>query len=395
MRRISGLERVWLAARQVGPPFANQLVLEGTGSPRPPDGWGALLESLAEAQPGCRMRLRGMLGGTRWAAGGPLPRVIELDGDAWDGKGPAGAPFLDAPIDPSRGPLYEIVLLSGEPSRIVLRTLNAATDGAGMLLFARGVFALLRGEAPPTALAGPTNDEDLAATLGVQASAPPPHDAAAPTGEASGTGVGCTWARVRLPTTDAVVPRIAIALARAATNTAGGRCIVRVDVPVDLRRWAPQLQSSANLTGWMQLPIHLHLGADDPIEAVRYVMRDGLQRKAAAAHVLGAGFARKLPLPVLAWMGRKLATDSLRDGRYGTSAVISHLGRIDTADFSGGGFAAKRAFFVPPGSPGQPVFVTTVAGPEGLELCLALPDTLADGGRLENLLDDLRRALAR
>ena len=68
--------------------------------------------------------------------------------------------------------------------------------------------------------------------------------------------------------------------------------------------------------------------------------------------------------------------------------------RIDPAELSGGGFSAARAFFVPPGGPGQPAFITTVTGPEGLELCLAMPRALASGGRLNKLLDDLRRSLA-
>jgi hypothetical protein len=144
----------------------------------------------------------------------------------------------------------------------------------------------------------------------------------------------------------------------------------------------------------MQLPAHLQLGAEDPIQAVRYVMNDGLQRKAAAAHVLSAHFARSTPLPLLAWLGKRMAATSQRDGRYGTSAVISHFGRLDLADFSGGGFEAQRAFFVPPGSPGQPIFLTSVAGPEGLDLCLAVPCALASGGRLQELLDALRRALS-
>jgi hypothetical protein len=395
MRPVSGLERIWLAARQVAPPFANQLVLEGDGTPSPPQGWPALLEGLIQAQPGLAMRLRGMLGSMRWVPGGPPPAVLLLDGTGWDGMGPGGAPFLEAPLHPGRGPLYQIVILEGQPTRVVLRSLNAATDGAGMLLFARGLFAALRGDQPPVADMGPTTDEQLAASLGVEPTPPPPQDSASPTGPAAPNQQGCTWARVRVPRSSNVVPRLAVALARSAETAGRGRPLVfRVDVPVDLRRWAPQLRSSANLSGWMQLPVHLHLGAEDPVQALRYVMNDGLQRKAAASQVRGAGFARRTPLPVLAWMGRRLALQSLREGRYGTSAVISNLGRIDPAELSGGGFSAARAFFVPPGGPGQPAFITTVTGPEGLELCLAMPRALASGGRLNKLLDDLRRSLA-
>jgi hypothetical protein len=395
MRPVSGLERIWLAARSVAPPFANQLVLEGEGSPEAPGGWPALLEGLAQAQPGCRMRLRGTLGGMRWVEGGPLPEVLHLDGSGWDGMGPTGAPFLEVPLHPGRGPLYQIVILEGRPTRVVLRSLNAATDGAGMLLFARGLFAALRGEPPPVADMGPTTDEQLATSLGVEPTPPPPQDSASPTGPADLDRRGCTWARVRIPQVDNVLPRLALALARSAESASGRRpAVFRVDVPVDLRRWAPQLRSSANLTGWMQLPVHLHLGAEDPAQALRYVLNDGLQRKAAASQVRGAGFARRTPLPLLAWMGRRLAQQSLREGRYGTSGIISQLGRVDPAELTGGGFRAQRAFFVPPGSPGQPAFLTTLTGPEGIELCLAMPQALASRGRLVKLLDVLRRSLA-
>jgi hypothetical protein len=395
MRRVSGLERIWLAARQVAPPFANQLVLEGRGTLSPPQGWDAAFEALAKAQPGCRARLGGVLGGTRWRADGALPALRILDGSGWNGMGSEGAPFLDEPIDPARGPLYEVLVLEGEPSRVVLRTLNANTDGTGMLLFARGLFATLRGEPPLPADAGPMDDLQLARSLGVNPIPPPPSDSASPTGAADLSQEGVTWLRTRVGRARDVVPSLAVALGQAVAEHGPPQATCRVDVPVDLRRWAPQQNSTASLSGWMQLPVHLHLGAEDPVQAVRWVMRDALQRKAAASHALGAGFARSLPLGVLGMLGRRLARQSLQEGRYATSAVISHMGRIDPADFSGGGFEASRAFFVPSGSPGQPAFITTMAGPEGIELCLAMPRALASRGRLTALLDRLRRGLIR
>ena len=389
MRKVSGLERVWLAARHVAPPFANQLVLEGKGWPTPPGGWDVALANLAEAQPGCRLRLRGVLGNMRWTADGPLPR--EVDGSAWDGMDPRGATFLSEPIHPGKGPNLEILLVHGSPPRVVLRSLNAATDGAGMQLLARGVFASLRGEAPPRASAGPENDMSLARDLGVQPTAPPPQDACAPTGAADPSHQGWTWKRTRVPVFNNPLPNLALALA---TDTRAGK-VFRVDIPVDLRRYATRIQSTANLTGWMQLPVHLHLGADDPVEALRYVLRDGIQRKAPASMVLGAGFARSTPLPLLGWAGRRMARQCQRDGRYATSAVLSHLGKLDLRELSGGGFRAERAFFVPPGSPGQPAFVTTTVGPEGVELCIAMPNALASEGRLDDLIGKLRRCLPR
>ncbi|MFH1463395.1 MAG: hypothetical protein ABIO70_03315 [Pseudomonadota bacterium] len=391
MRRLSGLERVWLAARVVGPPYCNQLVLEGQGWPQAPGGWDDLLTRLVAAQPGCRVHLRGMLWNTRWEASGPLPTVRELDGSGWDGLGPEGAPFLAAPMDPRRGPALEILLLRGQPTRVVLRTLAAAADGAGLLMMARGLFDCLRGDEPLPATEGPEQDEILARSLGVQPEPPPPQDAAALTGPADPGQQGCTWRRIRVPPFPAFVTSLALGLARAAEVPAGA--VLRMEVPVDLRRYAPALQSTASLTGWMRLPVHLHLGAEEPVASLRYALQDALRRKAAAATSLGLGFARATPLWLLSWLGRRLAAKSLREGRFGSSAVLSHAGRLDLGEFSGGGFQAQRAWFVPAGSPGQPAFVTTTIGPEGVELAVAMPNALASGGRLEALLDRLRRDL--
>jgi hypothetical protein len=319
--------------------------------------------------------------------------VRELDGAAWDGHGPDGAPFLTAPIDPARGPLLQVLLLRGAPARVVLRCPAAATDGTGALLMARGLFAALRGQPPPAAAAGPDQDETLARGLGVQPEPPPPQDASALTGPADPALHGSTWRRLRVPAFPNFLASLALALARAAVGTDGQ--VLRMEVPVDLRRYAPQLQTTASLTGWMRLPVHLHLGADDPLASLRYAIEDGLRRKAPAAQALGLGFARTTPLAALAWLGRRLADRSLKDGRYGCSAVLSHMGRLDLAELSGGGFSAARAWFVPPGSPGQPAFVTTSIGPEGCDLALAMPAALAGGGRLEDLLERLRRVLPR
>jgi len=387
------MERIWLAATRVAPPFANQLVLEGRGWPQPPQGWPALLQSLAEAQPGCRLRLTGVLESSRWQADGPLPQLRELDGGTWDGTGDQGAPFLAEPIDPVQGPLYQVLLLRGPSPRVVLRSLNAATDGTGMLLFARGLFAALRGEQPGRVSAGPITDVQLARRLGVRAETPPPQDSASPVGPADSAAAGWTWRRLRLPATSQLVARLAVAIGTHSPVPRGA--IVRVHVPVDLRRYAPETCSSANLSGWMRIPVHLHLGAQDPVEAVRYALNDGLKRKVAAGGALGTAFARSLPLSVLAWMGARMARRSQREGRYGSSAIISHLGRLDPQELSGGGFTTSRAFFVPPGGPGEPAFLTSTLGPEGLELCLAMPRALASRGRMDALLEHLKASIAR
>ena len=73
--------------------------------------------------------------------------------------------------------------------------------------------------------------------------------------------------------------------------------------------------------------------------------------------------------------------------------MISNLGRMDLQRYACGDFQPQRAFFVPPGSPGLPAFVTLSGGQGGLEVCVAMPCALADQGRLTGLLTRIRRAL--
>lgn len=398
-RPLSGMERLWLVADRIAPPFANQMVLEGEGLPDPSaaGGWEQVLTALAEAQPGCRVRLRGWLGGCHWLADGPLPELRELDASGWDGCSPAGAPFLQQRLDPWRGPVCQILLLAGSPSRVVLRTHHAATDGRGTLLFAEALFAVLRGERPAQASAGPLTDEGLAVLHGARPATRLPEDSRSPTGAAESKGpLEMTWVRRRVaPCPSPLLPRVTLALARsaAASDHVPQPSTFRVGIPVDLRRHAAGLQSSANLTGIVHLELHALMQEPDPLAACSRELQRLLGERAELGAVLAARFTRGLPLALLAWTGQAAAHRTLRRGLFGASAAISNLGRLELDRLSGGGFRAERCFFVPPGNPGLPLFLTCTGDPAGVELCAAAPRVLADGGRLDGLLDGLSREL--
>ena len=91
--------------------------------------------------------------------------------------------------------------------------------------------------------------------------------------------------------------------------------------------------------------------------------------------------------------GRKAALQNLKAGRYPISATLSNLGWQDLRLLRGAGFTAQKAFWIPPGNPGLPLFLTLTGDDEGIEVCGAMPIGLADEGRLENLLSELRADL--
>lgn len=390
---MSGFERLWVAADRVCPPFVNQMVIEGRGQlPAPQQGWADVAAKVVDAQPFCAARLVGALGRTRWLAGGPAPGVRRVDGSAWDGLGPDGAPFLQEPLDARHGPTCEILLVDGDPPRVVIRTHHALTDGQGTLAFARGLFAVLRGEEPESARLGPINDHDLAVRAGVDPERLPPANCLAPTGLAAEARFGVTWRRRRVPGRfRQLLAHLAVGVGRATPAGQGG--VVRIDVPADLRRHAPELASGANLTGILRVEVSALLDDPDPVGAVDAAIKQALDRSDEARVIRAWQFARHLPLGFMGWAGRAGARGGLRKGRYGASAVLSNLGRIDLAPFCGGGFEAASCFFVPPGNPGLPLFIGISGNTEGAELCATVPLALATEGRVDTLLDRLAAEL--
>ncbi len=365
MRRLSPVERVWLVADRLCPPFVNQLVLEGDGMPD---------EAAWRAAAGRGLVLRGVLGGCRWAPG-PATPVRVVDAGAWDGRGPEGAPFLRDPLPPG-GPTREILLA---PGRVVFRSHHAVMDGRGTLVWVDDVFRALRGEAVPSHDAAVT-DLDLAR--------PGPgarrrDECPAPTGAAA-AGEGVTWRRRTVPAgASRVLPRVVHAVGALALRHGAP---VRIGVPVDLRG-AHGVRSTANLTGMVFVPVTPEDAVDDVARALTALVPQ------AGAFVRAAAPLRGVPLAVMAWAGRRGAARALRTGRYGASAAVSNLGRLDLGGCHGGGFRARRAFFIPPGNPAQPFFLALTGHPEGIELVATTPAALATGGRLDDALEFIAQSL--
>ena len=390
-RALSGVERIWLTADRLAPPFVNQLVLEAPTGDLGAVDWSAAVAAAAAAVPDLSVRLRGVLGWTRWAPG-PPPRLVRIVGSDWDGASGGGAPFLARALDPRTGPVAELVVVEGSTPRLVLRTHHAVTDGQGTLAFARALVAAARGEPPIPVPPSATTDADLAAELGAIPETPPAADCPSPLGPAVDAPLGVRWVRARVDGAGRrLLPRAITALA---SRARADRAAVRIDVPVDLRRHRPSPPSTANLTGLVRLPVGRLLAETEPSEAVGSALRAALADTEEARFPLVPAVVRWLPLWLMERIARKGAIQALATGRFSTSGTVSNLGRLDLAALAVPGFTPHRAFFIPPGSPALPVFLTLTGDDEGVTLCASAPLALAANGRLEALMDDLVGRLA-
>jgi hypothetical protein len=390
---VSGVERLWLGATRIAPPFVNQMVIEAPGASLTSLDWERALAAMAQRTPGVSLVLRGAWGWARWEDLSP-PALRAVDARDWTAQDGGGAPFLARSLDVRQGPTVELLVCEGRTPRVVLRTAHAVMDGMGTLLVAERLFAALRGEelAPMAPVA--VTDAQLASELGVTREPTPSLDCPAPLGEVRGAPAATRWVRRDLPGPPrrALLPRAAVALARRVP--AASRPAVRIDVPVDMRRHRPGLVSTANLTGLVRLPVGALLERDQPVEATAEALRAALDRHEEARFVIGMGGVRWVPVGLIERIGRRGAHGALAAGQFSSSATLSNLGRVDVTRLRAPGFEPGRVFFIPPGSPGLPLFLTITGTPTGVTLCGAAPLGLADGGRLELLLDDLAAQLS-
>ncbi len=254
------------------------------------------------------------------------------------------------------------------------------------------MFRVLRGVDPKGAVAGPFMDIDLARMAEVAPRSDPPPDRASPTGSPTSTDFRTTWARRRVEGRfRGLLPQAIVGLWSASRRYTTDP--LRVAVPVDLRRYHRSLRSTANLTGIVHLDLDGVTSASAAQARVRARWTAALEKHDAAAHVVGLDGLRGVPLWLLTLFGRRRARECLTTGRFGSSVTLSNLGRQDLTRWRCRGFTAERAFWIPPGQPGLPLFLALAGDDDGVELCGSMPVGLADGGRLEGLLEGIAEAL--
>ncbi|MSQ02665.1 MAG: hypothetical protein EXR71_12380 [Myxococcales bacterium] len=364
-----GIERAWLVADRLWPPFVNQLVVQGEATPDP-DAWSRALATVLPRWPAVGARLRGVVSLARWSADGPPPRLSVVDGDL----GTPGHPALSQPLDGRTGPVVEVVL---GPGHVVLRTHHALFDGRAAWALAEDLGAALRGA--PVRGAAFAEVREPASTPGVQATGDVPLGVYGPVDLTAPP----RWTRRTLTTpTRGLVPRVALGLSRARGEA------LRISVPVDLR--APGDRVAANLTGFVRVAV----APTDDVADVDLRLRAALASEQARASVAAADGLRHVPLWVLGALAGRSARAELATGRGRSSAAVSNLGRQDAGVVDGAGFVGRALWWIPPTNPGSPCFLTLTGHGRGVELCVGLAAGLGASGRLEALADVLALGLS-
>ncbi|MEN3583992.1 hypothetical protein AAH978_07550 [Streptomyces sp. ZYX-F-203] len=371
-RRISQIERGYLTAGAAGCPQLIQMVVEGEGRIGL-DTLRAAVRLATQANPGLAVRRRA----AAWRADGPYPPVVELPAST-----DLDDPFFHRDLNVVTGPVCEVGLVSGTPSRLVVRASHIVTDGRGLRQWIEDVFRVLRGQEP---LGAPseTDDGHFRTAAGPVAAVAPPRRLA-PQPALLGTGPpGRTPLWIRRRTAGhppAVTARVAAVLSRHVAGD-GGRLIV----PVDLRRHDPSVRSSANLTA--QLVVDFH--RDDDWRRLHGELLRALVRKREVAS-LSRDFRRNNPFANT--IGEARAPDG---SRFPGTAIVSDHGTIDIDALRTEAFRTTTFYTLPMLVPYVEMFLSACQVGEAIELTLACRDRPGARTAAQALLDAVEDELGR
>ncbi|MBN1497512.1 MAG: hypothetical protein JXA07_12120 [Spirochaetes bacterium] len=388
-RPVTATERVYLANAEICPPFANQLILEYSGELNVPL-WKKAVETASAANPGSRLVLKGKLQFARWVDSGKTPPVIEVDGSAWDGMSPEGAPaFLKEPMDPYDH-TCEFIIIHGNPIRICLKTMHAVMDGKGTMQWLYDIVRTANGE-QPIGFNSKITEVEAAKSFQSSGRVPKPHQYIAPTGKPEGNERGFTWRRIKL--NGALYPdglgQIAMILAREAWSHGDGP--VRFAVPVDLRPRVPKELSLGNLTNF----IYIDIDKESSPESLTKDVKHQLEGKKDGELYWGDQMVRYMPLSLL----RRSLVSEIRTknltGLYRNSGIISNIGEVPRDIFIGGGLTPFDAFGIPPCVDAIPLFLGMFRNTplQVFEIIISMPRVLANNGRMEALIDRIQNEM--
>ncbi len=386
-RPLSTASRLWVAAETVVSPFANQVIVEGTGD-FDPGKWRAAVQKASDANRGARLVLKGWLGSSRWVDSGITPPVRDVDGSAWDGTGSDGAPFLLRGFDPRRGPCCEVLLMHGNPARAAFRSHHAVMDGRGTMTWAEDIFRVLRGE-EPLGSEYVMIENDLLNLRKGRRSKPLPHRYIAPTGKAEGPEIDHVWKRRTIAgKCPGLLARVLLLTAREAWRHGDGK--VRIGVPIDLRQRREGLRSTGNLTNAIYIDIDRNATAVGIADDIARRLAERADGEITWEDLV----IRHVPVRLLAGAIRNEGARNRLSGHFRFSGFVSNLGRLDSAVYSCRSFAASAYFGVPVCAPILPFSMTLSGLDDRIEILLVMPRNMAAGGRMEHALDRIAGGLS-
>lgn len=397
-RKLSGIERYSMAINEVYRYNVDGLAV-GSGEITLDELRNAV-KTAAQANPGMRVRLKSILGFTKWVDSEIPPPVSEVNVPQWDAWSERGADFLQKErFDPLHGgPIADVVLarLANHRSAVVFRNLHAAVDGRGVLHWMQEVFRALRGDEllggestlvdyevgekfrdkfPPE----PTRSEKKKAE---KENAPPVYMPVVAPSTLQGEPLRYFWRTVSIPKRiTTILPRAAVFLGAYARRQGDG--VVGFTVPVDYRGLRVDANSTGNLTGYLRI----HVSAEDTPKTVMQQLNQQLREFVDCRLPIMAKPLRWIPMRLIVNKLNKNLDEVLYTPNKDlpTGGLVS-MGHCKFEDYSTPRFSCEHALGIP-GSVGK-LNVVAVNYSESTCVTFSAPDQYNRDGQIDRMIDE-------
>ncbi len=349
--------------------------------------WQAALDQVTAANPGTRLRLVGDAFRARWVTDGQPTRLRIVEGCSWNAESSEGSEFVyETEFSLNDGYTNELLVMHQPDNRmlLMLRSHHAVMDGMGCMHFFRELFRALRGE-PLLGTNAAYSDVDVMLSVGAVRSISRHIPAVAMTGQPQGMARGDEWRRIYVGAPQKnMLGRIAEVMVEFATKHADHSMLI--GVPVDLRRHVPGLNSTANFTNMLLVRMEKGEGAEDFKRKLHYM----LEQKMETMYPRILEIFKWFPL---GWLDRLVSRNEKNYYRRKAleTAVVSNLGRCNSADFSCDGFRMDGMLVVPIGGS---IFAGLSGVDDQVELAINIPRVLGSNGRFDEFEEFLQKRLA-
>lgn len=386
-RKVSALERSYLYQdMHYATPLTVTQINAGRGDITA-EQLNAALEKACAANPGTRVTLRGASWGAHWFDTGNPVRVTEINcDDAF--HGPLKPDFLRKQYDLKNGPFADVYLVRPStpdsaieyPVKLMFHFHHAVMDAGGGVHFVRDIFKALRGEdcigSNSTML-----DSEALGQLPKHKLMMLKRDAVSPTGTAQGDDFTLNWRFFSLPWTAQKGNAMAAATkALQAASLHPDTDLLRLRITVDLRSRFKGQHTTGNFTSAFDIDV---TPESDPVtiqKQIRQCLKDRAytQRPPDWLVKLAMGFP-------IRWSGMKDEgfLKKHQRGKYLRTGVVSHIGRVDLEAYSCPGFQCEDVWGIPVGLKLTPMFIALYELPNKLNMSIAMPDLMANEGRLD------------
>lgn len=382
-RRISPSERLYLAARDLQPHFLIQMVVQGVGALDPKLLQDAV-DRASRVNPGARL----VRSGKNWLAVAATPRVRMIANGVLDYDHLSDDAVLNGPIARpdylSEALNCEVLLLTSETPTLIFRAFHGSMDAKGLQLWIADVFRALRGEEPVGA-ADPVSELEFAQRLGIPGKATLMRlSYRTPVGRSAPVPGRPYLLRHRTvpAVTSAVVARIGEIITTAVDAP------TRLMFPVDLRRHDASVHSTANLT----LPLHVDAAPGENWQQINGRLLAGLLRGDELNQINDLVLA-KSPAAIQRAVLRFIGAVGNRTDRNLYSAVLSHTGKIDLAEYTTPGFTPTAVAVIPVHLPIAPLSFAIVEAGGTTAITVSCRNGEGVAERLEQLLDSIVDAI--